>query len=166
MPNYDVLRPQPCACGCGEYAAVNQRRRRISKYRIGHNTDRTGKTHTPEAKAKIKAARARQTNVVGPGARSTPIERFVQFVAVDAMGCWPWTGARTANGYGAFGVGSTKDNTARVVRSHRFAYEYWVGPINPDLEIDHLCNNRGCVNPDHLEQVTHKENIRRAVKRR
>jgi hypothetical protein len=58
-------------------------------------------------------------------------------------------------GYGAFMVGG------RNVRVHRWAYETLVGPIPDGLVIDHLCRVRNCVNPDHLEPVTHRENIRR-----
>jgi hypothetical protein len=64
-------------------------------------------------------------------------------------GCWDWTGYKTATGYGR--VQGTK-------YAHRVAYELQVGPIPDGLEIDHLCRNRGCVNPAHLEVVTHQEN--------
>ena len=48
-----------------------------------------------------------------------------------------------------------------MVMAHRFAYELLVGPIPDDLELDHLCRNTCCVNPEHLEAVTHLENMRR-----
>jgi len=73
----------------------------------------------------------------------------------DLGSCWLWTGAGTGNGYGKFWV------FPRMVPAHRYAYEFCVGPIPEGLEIDHLCRVRNCVNPDHLEPVTHRENILR-----
>src|SRR6202030_118623 len=66
-------------------------------------------------------------------------------------GCWLWLGACNEFGYGKFGK----------VKAHRFSYEREKGPIPDGLEIDHLCRNKSCVNPDHLEAVTHGENRRR-----
>ena len=69
--------------------------------------------------------------------------------------CWLWTGARS-RGYGSFpmdGLGG----------AHRWAYLHLVGPIPEGLELDHLCRVRHCVRPDHLEPVTHAENMRRGV---
>jgi hypothetical protein len=80
-------------------------------------------------------------------------QRFWEKVDVSGV-CWEWTGART-NGYGYFKrVGTTR-------RAHRIAYEHLVGPVPDGLVLDHLCRNRGCVNPDHLEPVTSRENLRR-----
>lgn len=68
--------------------------------------------------------------------------------------CWEWQGA-LRNGYGAIGAGN------RVLYTHRVVYEATVAPIPAGLVIDHLCRNRKCCNPDHLEVVTRGENVRR-----
>lgn len=84
--------------------------------------------------------------------------RFWSKVQLDAdTGCWQWT-ACTADGYGRFHL-----RRGKVPPTHRLSYEWLVGPIPEGLHIDHLCRNRGCVNPDHLEPVTPKVNILRGV---
>lgn len=75
----------------------------------------------------------------------------------DGGDCWPWLGTTTSTGYGLFGV----PREDRTVGAHRYAYELVVGPIPTGLELDHLCRVRNCVNPAHLEPVTHAENLRR-----
>lgn len=83
-------------------------------------------------------------------------ERFEAYI--DRSGsCWEWRGAVSDNGYGRM---RHNDGTFSV---HRFAYERYRGPIPKDLVIDHLCRNRRCANPDHLEAVTQEENIRRGL---
>ena len=73
--------------------------------------------------------------------------------------CWMWTGA-TGERYGRFYVGRD-GGKARWRGAHRVVYEALVGPVPSGLELDHLCRNRLCVNPIHLEPVTHQENCRR-----
>ena len=72
--------------------------------------------------------------------------------------CWEWTAAKT-QGYGTFCLNQTPQG--RTGRAHRIAYELLVGPIPPDKQIDHLCRNRACVNPAHLELVTSRTNTLR-----
>ena len=84
-----------------------------------------------------------------------PIIHFERHVSRMADGCWLWTGHKYPRGYGQF------HSRRRVVYAHRFAYEYFVGPIPSGLVLDHLCRNRACVNPQHLEPVSHTENVRR-----
>jgi hypothetical protein len=70
-------------------------------------------------------------------------------------GCWIWTAAKTMGGYGRFVIGR------KVHYAHRVAYELARGSIADGLTIDHLCRNKACVNPGHLEPVTGSENARR-----
>lgn len=74
-------------------------------------------------------------------------------------GCWEWSGATTPNGYGVIGRGRRGEGNVMV---HRAAYEELVGPIPAGLHVDHLCRNRLCCRPDHLEPVTQAENNRRS----
>lgn len=73
---------------------------------------------------------------------------------VDVGDCWQWT-ACTQRGYGRFMAGDG------LKRAHRFAYELLVGPIPEGQQLDHLCRNRGCVNPDHLQAVDARTNVLR-----
>lgn len=80
---------------------------------------------------------------------------------LSAAPCWLWTGALNSDGYPNFGI--TPNVT---LLAHRFAYAALVGPIPAGLSIDHLCCEKRCVNPEHLEAVTIGDNIRRAHARR
>ena len=76
---------------------------------------------------------------------------------VAENGCWNWHSYDAREGYGRIMV------NLRSFYAHRWMYERLIGPIPAGLQIDHLCRNRRCVNPDHLEPVTHQENARRGV---
>lgn len=72
---------------------------------------------------------------------------------VDASGdCWEWIGRQDKHGYGEF------DFQRRPHRAHRISYTLLMGEVPSGMELDHLCRNPRCVNPDHLEPVTHREN--------
>lgn len=87
------------------------------------------------------------------GGRKVQAPGVLFWEKVDASGdCWEWLGAKRPNGYGVFGTQGKNEG------AHRFAWENLVGKIPDGLVIDHLCKNRGCVNPDHLEPVTYSEN--------
>lgn len=97
------------------------------------------------------------------GAKKVVTNNYREFLFWKYVGpltpseCWDWIGHRSDRGYGYF------RSEGKSVRAHRFSYEFYNSPINEGLTIDHLCRNRGCVNPTHLEAVSFKENISRAT---
>jgi hypothetical protein len=77
--------------------------------------------------------------------------------------CWEWAGSRDAQGYGIFLI-SKRGGVKRRGMAHRLAYELARSTTIPDdMQIDHLCRNTSCVNPDHLEVVTARTNSRRSL---
>ena len=82
-------------------------------------------------------------------------DRFWSKVDKNFLGCWYWVASVNDRGYGTFQV------FKRPKKAHRVSYEMFKGKIPDGLELDHLCRVRNCVNPDHLEAVTHKENVLR-----
>ncbi len=82
-------------------------------------------------------------------------ERFWSKVAVnDGTHCWEWTAAKDGKGYGKYYVGGGRV----LATAHRFAFLTLVGESNSTLDADHLCRNRACVNPAHIEMVTRQVN--------
>lgn len=88
-------------------------------------------------------------------AKGSPHDRLMRYVdrADHPDTCWEWVGGVSTQGYGRLGDGY----------AHRISYEVMVGPIPDGLELDHLCRNRRCINPNHLEVVTAAENTRRGM---
>lgn len=122
-----------CACGCGLPAPIAKQ----TNKRLGHVAGRVIKYRQGHGRIK-----------------RDPVPYFV----IDPdTGCWVWQRSLNNGGYGVL------FHTGKNRKAHRVYYEQHHGPIPDGAEIDHLCRNRACVNPAHLEAVGRHENIRRGA---
>lgn len=84
-----------------------------------------------------------------------PFEKRLLGRFIVTPGCWLWVGKRSDRGYGKI------KNRGRMLSAHVAVYEHYCGPVPKGKELDHLCRVHHCVNPNHLEPVTHKVNCQR-----
>ena len=96
------------------------------------------------------------------GQVTDPVARFWAKVEKTDT-CWLWTAGTGGYGYGSFNPDGRRDGPRRNVAAHLYAYRLLVGEVPEGLELDHLCRNKRCVNPAHLEPVTHRENVLRGT---
>lgn len=86
--------------------------------------------------------------------------RLLAKIELTPEGCWNWT-ASTRHGYGQIWTSADANGRRKLLAAHRASYEIAKGPIPAGLDLDHLWRNTRCVNPDHLEPVTRRENVLR-----
>jgi hypothetical protein len=113
-----------------------------------------------EVKALLSAPAGRMT-LLPPGRSREVYQKITSRIEINAeTGCWNWTGPHSGyHGRGKLYPRMSLDGATVAV--HRAMFILFNGPIPPKKQVDHKCRNRGCVNPEHLEMVTHKENQRR-----
>lgn len=143
------------ACGCGPVTLFAGECNTCYQYRHRNGVVRPADLVRRSA-SRVEYRLSREALLRGQRWMRMPDE-ITKRVRVDPKGCWIWTGfIDSATGYGRITV-DTENELA-----HRVSYRAFVGPIPPGLEIDHVCRTRACVNPFHLEAVTHLENVRRS----
>jgi hypothetical protein len=132
---------------CRKIAAQKHRDTEGTAYRLAH------KKRVP------KAAKAPNVRKPYPKNRTTKpaMDRFMSKVSKTET-CWLWGGMLAKDGYGLFCFAKRK-----TVSAHRWVFTELIGPIADGNEIDHMCFVRNCVNPEHLEQVSHAENVARSI---
>lgn len=156
-----ILGRDVCSCGKRKDAAASRCRECYRAWIVGRGANSyrarpelVRKGHAVRVECRHCGRSMHPANIDRHEARHRPWDY------VDASGdCWEWTGARS-NGYGIY---RSPDGGMAETAAHRWVWAQLVGPIPAGLQLDHLCRNTTCVNPDHLEPVTPVENRRRGM---
>lgn len=136
------------------------RERILQLYALGRSANRVGRELNISGSAVRAALKAEGVDI-----RATPgmsdEDRFWHYCSPEPnTGCWIWIGAYNGDGYGCITIGRAPNR--KVLGAHNFAYQIMVGAVRKGYELDHLCRNRWCCNPGHLELVTKRENLLRS----
>lgn len=136
------MKPKFCECGCGGITPKANKTDRLS--------------------GRVKGEH--QRFVFGHGRRNKGDWKkcFWQKVDKTTSDCWLWLSTKQQDGYGYYAVNENGKRWGKC--AHRIAYELVIGPIPDGLVLDHLCDNKSCVNPAHLEPVTQAVNLLRSKK--
>mgnify|MGYP001614934139 CR=1 FL=1 len=126
-----------CECGCGKSAPIAQRNRTKGNWIKGQSL-RFIHGHNGRGKGK-------------------PIKKGLPYTINIITGCWIWKWYKDKKGYGVM------RKNGLLLKAHRYFYKKYKGGILEGLQLDHLCRNKSCVNPEHLEIVTNAENCRRGL---
>lgn len=124
--------------------------------------DQCENPHHAHGYCSLHAARLRRTGSPTGVARETTLGSFWKRVKKMDSGCWEWQGYILKSGYGQI-ASRVRPTPSGTRLAHRVSYELVKGEIPDGLQLDHLCRNKICVNPDHLEPVTRHENVRRGL---
>lgn len=184
-PKPNIPEPNPsglCMCGCGKPTPIAKRtvgskgmlRGKPIRFISGHNRTKygpavdehpdvnpSGLCHCGcgERTTVNKSTRKLNRFIDGHNRRKSPI-LYIEEDRGYSTPCWTWQKGKSGKGYGI--VYTKKGGEG----AHRAMYKSIKGPIPDGLELDHLCRNTDCVNPSHLEPVTHLENVRRGCRHR
>lgn len=151
----------PARSGRETRIAVDRMRPVPSRYQLvgdGHMAH-----HTPSIDAPQGTPDSSLANLIGQDWLAALIESRFRSCVSKSPECWEWTGAVTPSGYGRITHRKRKTGFRVEFYAHRISYELHRGAIPEGLVIDHLCRNRKCVNPEHLEPVSNRENILRGT---